>query len=106
MADMDTALLETLKDGRVDFLTAAGSVAVEGLDAIVDTDVQRINEVSGFVDRVVTVCVSKAALGAYDRKGGVRSNSIEPVKYLVGKNWHLDGIASDDGDLITFYLVP
>lgn len=104
--DMDATLLDSLKDGRVDFLTASGSVAVEGLDAIVEQDVERINALSGAVDLVVTICVLKSALGSYDRKGAFRSNAGEPVKLIAGKTMHLDGIESDDGSLITFYVRP
>ncbi|WP_235869766.1 MULTISPECIES: hypothetical protein [Pseudomonas] len=105
-SEMDATLLASLKDGRVDFLTASGSVAVEGLDAIVEQDVERIDELSGAVQRVVTICVLKNALGGYDRKGAFRSNSGEPVELLADKAMHLDGIESDDGSLITFYVRP
>ena len=106
MDDMDATLLDSLKDGRVDFLTVSGSVAVEGLDAIVEQDVERINDVPGAVDRLITICVLKSALGSYDRKGAFRSNVGEPVKLIAGKTMHLDGIESDDGSLITFYVRP
>lgn len=103
---MDASLLTSLNDGCVDFLAATGSVAVEGIPAIVEQGVERINEASGFVDRVTTVCVQKSALGSLDRKGAFRSNAERPVKLLGGRLWHIDDIAEDDGHLITFYVVP
>lgn len=103
---MDSAILSSLSDGCIDHLSASKTLLAGGLEAIVDTDVQRINEVTGFVDRVVTVCVRKASLGNYARNGLIRSNAAEPVAALGSKDWHIDGVAADDGSLITFYVVP
>tara|TARA_R110000764_G_scaffold2641_5_gene11475 strand:+ start:4994 stop:5332 length:339 start_codon:yes stop_codon:yes gene_type:complete len=103
--EMDDSVMSSLKDGRIDLLTAAGAVAVVGVDAIVEQDVERISE-QGFVERVVTICVRKALLGSYDRKGAFVSNVEEPIADLAAKRWHLDGIESDDGHLITFYVRP
>ena len=55
---------------------------------------------------MVTICVRKALLGSYDRKGAFVSNVEEPIADLAAKRWHLDGIESDDGHLITFYVRP
>lgn len=104
-SEMDATLLASLKDGRVDLLTAAGAVAVAGIDAIVEQNVERISE-QGFVERVVTICVRKASLDSYDRKGAFVSNADDPIADLASKRWHLDGIESDDGSLITFYVRP
>lgn len=104
--DMDVDLLASLNDGCADYFTDTGAVAAEGIEAIVDRDVERINGVSGFVDRVMTICVQKSALGRLDRKGAFRSNADRPVKALGARLWHIDDIAEDDGHLITFYLVP
>ena len=104
--DMDIMLMESLSDGRVDHLSGSGTPLAEGLEAIVDKDVERIAELTGFVDRVTTVTVRKALLPGMDRKGGFRSNTDDPVRDLGSQTWHIDGIAADDGHLITFYVVP
>lgn len=103
---MDAKLMAGLKDGRVDYLSASGQLLAEGLEAIVEREVTRVNEITGAVDRPITVCVLKSLLGRLDRQGRFRSNADEPVAALAGKTWHTDGIESDDGSLITFYLVP
>lgn len=104
--DMDSSIMESLKDGRVDHLAASGTVLAAGVEAIVDEGVERIAELTGFVDRVTTITVRKDLLPGLDRKGGFRSTADEPVAVLDSKTWHIDGIAADDGHLITFYVVP
>ena len=41
--EMDDSVMSSLKDGRIDLLTAAGAVAVVGVDAIVEQDFERIS---------------------------------------------------------------
>lgn len=106
MDSMDANIMRSLKDGRVDYLAADGEVNTEAIEAIVEQDVTRIDEVNGAMDRVVTVCVIKSHLTRFDRKGAFRSNAGEPIRSLLDKTWHIDGIESDDGDMITFYVVP
>lgn len=106
ISDMDATLMETLKDGCVDYLASDDETIATGLEAIVDQGVMRIDEASGATDRVVTICVIKSQLTRFDRKGAFRSNAGEPIRALSDKSWHIDGIESDDGDMITFYVVP
>jgi len=103
--DMDSMLMESLSDGRVDHLSASGSPLAEGLEAIVDQGVERLAEF-GAVERLMTITVRKALIPHLDRKGGFRSNAGSPVPVMGGKVWHIDDVASDDGHLITFYVVP
>lgn len=104
--DMDAMLMSSLNDGAADYLNAAGVVVASGIEVIVDKDVERVNLASGMVDRVVTITTKKALLQPFDRKGVFSSNLDQPVKALADKTWHIDGIAEDDGHLITFYVVP
>ncbi|MGE6790888.1 hypothetical protein ACQKFS_02545 [Pseudomonas guineae] len=104
--DMDTMLMSSLNDGGADYLNATGALMASGLEVIVDMDVERVDNLSGGVDRVMTIAVRKALVVPFDRKGAFRANADNPVKALGTKVWHIDGIAEDDGHLITFYVVP
>lgn len=95
--DMDIMLMSSLNDGLANYLNASGAVLAEGVEVMLDKDVERVDIVSGMVDRAVTISVRKSLLQPLDRKGAF---------VLAGKTWHIDGIAEDDGHLITFYLVP
>ncbi|TBW12656.1 hypothetical protein E0E50_03150 [Azotobacter chroococcum subsp. isscasi] len=96
-AALDAAVMSSLNDGTGDHLSAAGAVLASGLELILDRDVERLDLASGALDRSVTITVQKHLLQPLDRKGAF---------LLDGKTWHIDGIASDDGHLITFYVVP
>ena len=85
--------LSRLADTVVDHLDAQGATLVAGLDAMVDRDVERLDQ--GRLERAVTVTVGKAALPTFDRKGAFRVN---------GEVLHIDQIASDDGHLIGFFV--
>lgn len=89
--------LSRLADREVDHLDAQGATLVSGMAAMIDRDVERLDQ--GRVERAVTVTVSKANLQPFDRKGAFRLN---------GEVLHIDrnGIVSDDGHLIAFYVVP
>lgn len=97
--DMDASIMATLNDGTGDHLSASGQVLVPGLELILDRNVERfdIDSVSGAMERAVTITVRKALLQPLDRKGAF---------LLDGQLWHIDRIASDDGHLITFFVVP
>lgn len=95
--DMDAEIMASLNDGEADYLNAAGTVLAEGVEVILEKDVERIDVISGMVDRAVTIAVRKALLQPLDRKGAFS---------LDGKTWHIDGIAEDDGHLIIFYVKP
>lgn len=94
---MNKTILRTLADGRATYLAATGAVLASGIDAILEHDAERIDVAGGMVERVATLTVSKATLQPFDRKGAFA---------LAGQTWHIDGIAADDGHLITFYVVP
>ncbi|MNQ49487.1 hypothetical protein D3C85_634000 [compost metagenome] len=98
-AALDAAVMGSLNDGQGDYLSAAGAVLASGLELILDRDVERFNidSVSGAMERAVTITVRKALLQPLDRNGAF---------VLDGKTWHIDKIASDDGHLISFYVVP
>lgn len=87
--------LSRLADSVVDHLDAQGATLVAGLDAMIDRDVERLDQ--GRLERAVTVTVSKGALQSFDRRGAFRVN---------GEVLHIDKIASDDGHLVSFYVVP
>ncbi|MCM2317883.1 MAG: hypothetical protein NDI93_00970 [Pseudomonas sp.] len=98
-ADIDEAVMASLSDGLGEHLSAAGQVLVSGLALMLDRNVERFNidSVSGAMERAVTITVRKALLQPLDRNGAF---------VLDGKTWHIDKIASDDGHLISFYVVP
>lgn len=97
--DLDAAVMGSLNDGQGDYLSAAGVVLASGLELILDRNVERfdIDSVSGAMERAVTITARKALLQPLDRKGAF---------LLDGQLWHIDRIASDDGYLITFFVVP
>ncbi|WP_285275240.1 hypothetical protein [Halopseudomonas bauzanensis] len=86
-----------LADSVGDYVSSNGAVLVPGLELMVDKDVERLDMVSGAIDRAVTVTAQRSRLQPVDRKGGF---------VIDGQTWHIDGIANDDGHLITFYVVP
>lgn len=94
--EMDALLLEELGDGLVDYLNRQAAVIVQGLPLERVPDVERLE--SGALDRFTVFCVQKARLQPFDRHGAFRD--------AAGKVWHIDGIAADDGHLITFYVRP
>lgn len=85
-------------DGLADYLSAAGAVLASGVVVVIERDVERIDVAGGMIDRVVTATTRKQALQPFDRKGALR--------LADGTLWHFDGIAADDGQLITLYVVP
>lgn len=104
LASMDAAIMRALNDGTADYLNAAGALLAGGLEVIFDKDVERLDVVSGMLDRAVTIAVQRHLLQPLDRKGAFR---LDPEAWGAdGKTWHIDGIAEDDGHLITFYVVP
>ncbi|MDP2444164.1 hypothetical protein [Pseudomonas sp.] len=104
MDDMDEMIMSSLNDGGADYLNASGALLVEGIEVILDKDVERMDIVSGMVDRSVTITVRRHLLQPLDRQGAFR---LDPAEWGAdGKTWHIDGIAEDDGHLITFYVKP
>lgn len=98
-ADLDEAVMASLSDGVGEHLSAAGQVLVGGLALMLDRNVERfqIDSVTGAMERATTLTVRKALLQPFDRQGAF---------VLDGQTWHIDAIASDDGHLIAFYVVP
>lgn len=96
-ADMDDQIMDSLSDGPAQYRSRSGAVLASALLVIVDQDVERVDTLTGGVDRVRTHCVQKRLLQPLDLKGSF---------VMSGKTWHIDGIAEDDGHLITFYVVP
>lgn len=98
-AEIDAAIMATLNDGAGDHLSATGQVLASNLELILDRNVERfdLDSVSGAMERAVTITVRKALLQPLDRRGAF---------LLDGQLWHIDKVASDDGHLITFYVVP
>ena len=102
--DMDDMIMLSLNDGQGEYLAGTGVVLAEGLSIILDKDVERVDIVSGMVDRSVTIAVRRHLLQPLDRQGAFR---LDPAAWGAdGKTWHIDGIAEDDGHLITFYVKP
>ena len=86
-----------LADSVGDYLDHSGRVIDEQVYLLIDRSVERFSELDGLLERVTTVSVPKTNLSRIDRKGAFR----------VGDSvLHLDGIESDDGSLITFYVRP
>lgn len=94
---MNKTILRTLADGIAEYHSATGAVLARGVEVIMERDVERLDDVSGMLDRSVTITVRKSLLQPFDRKGAF---------VMDGKTWHIDGIAADDGHMITFYVVP
>ena len=102
--DMDAAIMASLNDGKAEYLNAAGAVMASGLEVMIDKDIERMDLVTGMVDRAGTITVRRHLLQPLDRKGAFR---LAPEDWGAdGKTWHIDGIAEDDGHLITFYVKP
>ena len=94
---MNKTILRTLSDGIAEYYSATGAVLASGVEVIVERDIERFDAGSGMLDRAVTITVRKSLLQPFDRKGAF---------VMDGKTWHIDGIAADDGHMITFYVVP
>lgn len=94
---MNKTIMRALADGAAEYLSATGAVLARGVEVIMERDVERLDDVSGMLDRSVTITVRKSLLQPFDRKGAF---------VMDGKTWHIDGIAADDGHMITFYVVP
>jgi len=95
--EMDATLLEQLGDGSGDYLSGQGELLVSSIAMELNRNVERPDFASGALDRVATLTVQKSRLQPFDRQGSF---------VLDGKTWNIDGIESDDGQLITFYVVP
>ena len=86
-----------LADSAGAYVDRNGVVLAAELALMVDRDVERIDMASGMVDRAVTVTALHNLVQPLDRKGAF---------VVDGKTLHIDGIASDDGYMISFYVVP
>ncbi|MDG9926120.1 MULTISPECIES: hypothetical protein [unclassified Pseudomonas] len=94
--DLDDQVMASLSDELVDYLSREGGVLAPKVPVIVDHGVARQDRLE-VLSLVRTVCVQKRLLQPYDRKGAFR---------MADGVWQIDGIHSDDGSLITFYVVP
>ncbi len=94
--DLDDQVMASLSDELADYLSREGEVLALKVPVIVEHDVAREDRGDAFT-LVRTVCVQKRLLTPYDRKGAFR---------MVDGDWQIDGVHSDDGSLITFYVVP
>lgn len=94
---MNKTILRALSDGIAEYHSATGAVLASGVEVIVERDIERFDAGSGMLDRAVTITARKSLLQPFDRQGAF---------VMDGKTWHIDGIAEDDGSLITFYVVP
>lgn len=104
IAALDAAVMASLGDGLADYLNASGAVLAGGIEVMLDKDIERVDIVSGMVDRSVTITIRRHLLQPFDRQGAFR---LDPAEWGAdGKTWYIDGIAEDDGHLITFYVKP
>lgn len=97
---LHASVLSRLSDGPATYLARTGEVLAEDIKVILDREVERtdrVDSVTGLFERTTTLTVRKGPLQRFDRQGAF---------VLDGKTWHIDGIASDDGHLITLYVVP
>jgi hypothetical protein len=95
--ELDAQVMDTFNDGTADYLSSTGRVLAQAVPVIVEEAVERLDIISGAVDRVRTHAVQRHLLQPFDRKGAF---------VMCGKTWHIDGIASDDGQFIILYVVP
>lgn len=85
-----------LADSIGNYVDRNGAVLAQGLELQVDRNVERFGE-GGVVDRMTIISVLRSLIQPLDRKGA----------FVIGsETWHIEGIADDDGHLITFYVVP
>lgn len=85
-----------LADSVGNYVDRNGAVLAQGLELQVDRNVERFGE-GGAVDRMTTISTLRSLIQPLDRKGA----------FVIGsETWHIEGIADDDGHLITFYVVP
>lgn len=94
--DLDDQVMASLSDGDAEYLSREGEVLAPRVPVIVEADVAREDR-AGAITLVRSICVQKRLLEPYDRKGAFR---------MPDGVWHIDGVHSDDGSLITFYVVP
>ncbi|WP_285259245.1 hypothetical protein [Halopseudomonas bauzanensis] len=85
-----------LADSIGNYVDRNGAVLAQELELQVDRNVERFGE-GHTVDRVATISALRSLIQPLDRKGA----------FVIGtETLHIDGIADDDGHLITFYVVP
>lgn len=85
-----------LADSVGHYVDQNGTVLAQELQLQVDRNVERFGE-GGAVDRMTTISALRSFIQPLDRKGA----------FVIGSEiWHIDGVADDDGHLITFYVVP
>lgn len=97
LARLHSKGMGALSDKVVDYHDSQGALLNAGISAIVDHGTDRINETTGSIDRWSTIAVLHTALQKIDRKGHF---------VLDQRPFYIDGIASDDSHLITFYVRP
>ncbi|HCH7696459.1 hypothetical protein ACIUV6_06110 [Pseudomonas aeruginosa] len=95
VADMDEIIADVLGDGEFGYLDRSGR-QVGNAAVIVEEGVERME--AGALDRYRTIACRKTELQPLDRKGAFLDSD--------GQVWRIDGIHADDGDWITFYVVP
>ncbi|HCE6898855.1 hypothetical protein [Pseudomonas aeruginosa] len=95
VADMDEIIADVLGDGEFGYLDRSGR-QIGNAAVIVEEGVERME--AGALDRYRTIACRKAELQPLDRKGAFLDSD--------GQVWRIDGIHADDGDWITFYVVP
>ncbi|NQD80276.1 hypothetical protein HP436_08785 [Pseudomonas sp. CrR14] len=88
-----------LADSTAKYLSARGETLADDLPIQLDRNVDPMEFGIGAVGRVTTVTVRKALLVPFDRKASF---------VVAGEQWHItkDGIAADDGHMITLYVEP
>lgn len=88
-----------LADSTANYVSARGETLANCLPIQLDRNVDPMEFGLGAVGRVTTVTVRKALLVPFDRKGSF---------VVAGEQWHItkDGIAADDGHMITLYVEP
>jgi len=94
--DMDGTIAETLGDGLASYRDRSGVELAGALPVIVEKGVERTDNPG--LERVRTMEVRRNQLPRLDRKGSFLDED--------GEAWAIDGIHADDGDWITFYVVP
>lgn len=97
LARMHCVGVDRLSDETADYLDGQGNLVAEDVPIMNDKDVVAAGFEEILLDPRRSLSALRAHLPAIHRGGSFQ---------IAGKAWHIDGIAADDGHLITFYVVP
>lgn len=94
LARLHRTVQNSLADSVAVYYDRSGAVIEDALPVIVEHSVERMDSFNAF-EHWTTVSFVIASASKIDRQGKFRINN---------KDWQIDGIASDDGHVISFYV--